>query len=168
MRRFYQKVKSDIFWQIHYNAMNNYSCAKKWYAPSNRKRREGAWYFWRHCLPQATNALQKLRLRKAGLHLVGLVAKVITLIILRFNSKATYLSKIKILMRLRHHNFCAALLATVRASNSCACPAWLSIARSYAGRLVTYQVSLLYLLPRKEICGQISTRPLVALAVWGA
>ena len=86
-------------------------------------------------------------------------------IILRFNSKATYLSKIKILMRLRHHNFCAALLATVRASNSCACPAWLSIARSYAGRLVTYQVSLLYLLPRKEICGQISTRPLVALAV---
>ena len=27
--RFYQKVKSDIFWQIHYYAMNNYSCAKK-------------------------------------------------------------------------------------------------------------------------------------------
>ena len=53
--------------------------------------------------PQS-GAVQKLRLRKAGLHLVGLVAKVITLIILRFNSKATYLSKIKILMRLRHLN----------------------------------------------------------------
>ena len=130
--------------------------------PQTAKRREGAWYFWRHCLPQATNALQKLRLRKAGLHLVGLVAKVITLIILRFNSKATYLSKIKILMRLRHHNFCAALLATVRASNSCACPALPSIDSLYAERLVTYRVSFLYLSPRKEICGLISTRPLVA------
>ena len=67
--------------------------------------------------------------------------------------KAAYLSNINISMRLRHRNFCAALLATVRASNSCACPAWLGIASSYAERLVTYRVSLLYPSPRKEICG---------------
>ena len=29
IRRFYQKVKSDIFWQICYYAMNRLTCAKK-------------------------------------------------------------------------------------------------------------------------------------------
>ena len=53
------------------------------------------------------------------------------------------------------------LAANCISKNSCACPAWSGIASSYAERLVAYQVLLLYLLPRKEICGQISTRPLV-------
>ena len=37
--------------------------------------------------------------------------------------------------------------------NSCACPIWSGIAGSYAERLMPYRVSLLYLSPRKEICG---------------
>ena len=71
-------------------------------------------------------------------------------------------------MRLRHRNFCAALLATVRASNSCACLDLSGIAGLYAERLVTYRVSRLYRRRAKRFAEQISTRPLVALRFEGA
>ena len=57
-------------------------------------------------------------------------------------------------MRLRHLNFWRAFAARgCMSKNSCACLALSGIDGSYAERLVTYQVPLLYLSPRKEICG---------------
>ena len=71
-------------------------------------------------------------------------------------------------MRLRHLNFWTAPLCGCMSKNSCACPAWMGIASSYAERLVTYRVSLLYPLPRKEICGANLHAPSRRSAVWGA
>ena len=86
--RFFRKViflASEIIkpWSDRKGAQGFFSSQKPIHTPKvicalkPPRRREGAWYFWRYSLPRAANALQKLRLRKAGLQLLFLIAKVI-------------------------------------------------------------------------------------------